>query len=240
MGIGFMLLLAGWQVLSSNMHEILLASPVQAATALWRMMGTLYFDEHFWITLKRISLGIVLGGLVGFILGIAAGLHEDIKNILEPLRWMLMSIPPVVVVVLAMLWFGMGSTMVVFLISVLVAPSIYINTARGLEMIDKTLVEMARLYKFNFFMLLKHVYTPAIIGPLSAAVVLVTCQGGRVVVMAELLGANDGIGYALGVTRSNLEIPELFAWVLTSLIIVAVFEFILFRPVQNYFMRWKT
>lgn len=239
MGIGFMLLLAGWQVLSMNMHEILLASPVHAAVSLWSMIGTSYFDEHFWTTLKRISMGIIFGGSVGFLLGIAAGLHEDIKNILEPLRWLIMSVPPVVVVVLAMLWFGMGSTMVVFIISVLVAPNIYINTARGLEMIDKTLVEMARLYKFNFFMLLKHVYTPAIIGPLSAAVVMVTCQGGRTVVMAELLGANDGIGYALGVTRSNLEIPELFAWVLTSLIIVAVFEFILFRPVQNYFMRWK-
>lgn len=237
--LGFLFLLTGWQVLSLNMHEIILASPVQAISALWGMLGTPYLTDNFLLTLKRISTGIVIGGLTGFILGLAAGLNRDIKCLLEPLRWLIMSVPPIIVVVLAMLWFGMGSTMAIFIVAVLVSPNVYINTAKGIEMVDKTLVEMSHLYKFNLFMLIKHVYTPAIIGPLSAAVVLVTCQGARVVVMAELLGANDGIGYALGVTRSNLEIPQLFAWVLTSLAIVAVFEFILFRPVQNHFMRWK-
>ncbi|HIQ38271.1 MAG TPA: ABC transporter permease subunit [Desulfocapsa sulfexigens] len=237
--VGFLLLLSGWQILSMNMHEIILASPVQTISALWNMLGTSYFNEHFLITLKRISVGILLGGVGGFILGLAGGLSSDIKCLLEPLRWLIMSVPPVIVVVLAMLRFGMGSTMAIFIVSVMVAPTVYINTARGIEMVDKNLVEVSHLYKFNALMLIKDVYIPAIVGPLSAAVVMVTCQGARVVVMAELLGANDGIGYALGVTRSNLEIPQLFAWVLTSLAIVAVFEFILFKPVQNYFLRWK-
>ncbi len=221
------------------MHEIVLASPIQATVALWDMVQTPNFFEHFLVTLKRVSIGILIGGFAGFSLGIIAGLNRDIKSLLEPLRWLLMSVPPVVVVVLAMLWFGMGSTMAVFLISVLVAPTIYINTARGIEMVDEDLVEVAKIYKFSFFTLLKDVYTPAIAGPLSAAIVLGTCQAARVVVMAELLGANEGVGYMVGFTRSNLEIPQLFAWVLTTLFIVAIFEFILFRPIQNYFVRWK-
>ena len=237
---GFLLLLAGWQILAMNMHEIILASPLQTLSALREMVGTPYWTDHFLLTLKRISIGIVIGGSSGFMLGIAAGLSKDIKCLLEPLRWLIMSVPPIIVVVLAMLWFGMGSTMAIFIVAVLVAPTVYINTARGIEMVDETLVEVSRLYNFSFFMLIKDVYTPAIIGPLSAAIVMITCQGARVVIMAELLGANDGIGYALGVSRSNLEIPQLFAWVMTTLAIVVVFEFILFRPVQNYFMRWKT
>ena len=238
--VGFLLLLAGWQVLSLTMHQIILASPLQALSALWNMLGTSYVSGHFLLTLKRISIGIVIGGVFGFALGIVGGLNRNIKFILEPLRWLIMSMPPVIVVVLAMLWFGMGSTMVVFIVSLLVFPNVYLNTVKGIEMVDQNLLEVSQLYRFNFFMLIRDVYTPAIIGPLSAAVVLITCQGARVVVMAELLGANDGIGYALGVTRSNLEIPQLFAWVLTSLGIVAVFEFILFRPLQNRFMRWKS
>ncbi len=234
-----MLLLVGWQILSLNMHEIVLASPIQATTALWEMIQTPYYFEHFLVTLKRVSIGILIGGFAGFFLGIVAGLNRDIKCLLEPLRWLTMSVPPVVVVVLAMLWFGMGSTMAIFLISVLVAPTIYINTARGIEMVDKDLVEVAKVYKFSPLTILKDVYTPAIAAPLSAAIVLGTCQAARVVVMAELLGANEGVGYAIGFTRSNLEIPQLFAWILTTLFIVAIFEFILFRPIQNYFVRWK-
>ncbi len=237
--VGFLLLLIGWQIMAIYMHEIILASPLQAISAFWHMVGTPYWNEHFFLTLKRVTTGLIFGGSAGFILGIAAGLNKDIKCLLEPLRWLIMSVPPIIVVVLAMLWFGMGSTMAIFIVAVLVAPTVYINTARGIEMVDKNLVEVSHLYKFPFPMLIKDVYTPAIIGPLSAAVVMVTCQGARVVVMAELLGANDGIGYALGVTRSNLEIPQLFAWVLTTLAIVAVFEFVLFRPIHNHFMRWK-
>ncbi len=237
--IGFMLLLAGWQVLSFYTHEILLASPAQAACALWGIIGTSYFNENFLITLWRLFFGIVSGGLIGFVLGTAAGLNEDIKNILEPFRWIMLSIPPVVVVVLAMLWFGMGSKMVAFITSVLVAPIVYVNTVKGIEMVDEKLVEMARLYKFGFVMRIKDVYTPAIIGPLGAAMVLITCMGARVVILAELMGANDGIGYALGVTRSNLDVPQLFAWVLVTLGIVSVFEFILLRPVEKHFIRWK-
>lgn len=237
--VGFLMLLLGWQLLSLTMHELIISSPYDAVTSLWRMLGTETFSEHFFVTLKRISVGIVLGGLSGFALGLIAGLNKDIKYLLEPLRWLIMSIPPVIVVVVAMLWFGMGSTMAIFIVSVIVAPTVYINTYKGIEMIDSHLLEVAHVYKFNFFMRLKDIYAPAIAGPLSAALVMITCQGARTVVMAELLGANDGIGFAIGENRENLEIPDLFAWVLTSLAIVAVFEFILFKPIQNHFMRWK-
>jgi len=238
MALGFLLLLALWQILSLCIHDIILASPARALRALWEMIGTPTFDSQFRVTLGRIFLGIFLGGLFGFILGIAAGLNEDIKNILAPLRWLLLSISPVVLVVMAMLWFGMGSTMVVFITSVLVSPIVYVNTVAGIEMVDESLVEMARFYKFDLFMLIRHVYTPAIIGPLSAGMVLVTCMGARVVLLAEILGANEGIGYALGVTRSNMETPQLFAWVVVSLAIVGFIEFLILRPAERHFMRW--
>jgi NitT/TauT family transport system permease protein len=239
MMLGFVVLIVIWQIISYHVHEIILASPVQAAVSLWNMIGTSFFHQHFWVTLQRMFIGIFCGGCVGFILGIAAGLNRDIHDFLEPFRWIIMSAPPVVVVVLAMLWFGMGTTMVVFIAAILVAPIVYVNAVKGIGMVDSSLVEMARLYEFSTFMLVKDVYVPAIIGPLSAAMALVTCMGVRVVILAELLGANDGMGYALNISRSNLEVPQLFAWVVVSLGIVYLFEFLLLRPVRNRFMRWK-
>jgi NitT/TauT family transport system permease protein len=236
---GFLLLLAGWQVLSFYTHEILLASPARAISGLWDMIGTSYFNGHFLITLKRVFFGLLFGGVSGFLLGTAAGLNRDIRNILKPFRWIMLSISPVVVVVLAMLWFGLGSTMVVFIASVLIMPIVYVNTVKGIEMVDATLVEMAQLYRFSLFMRIKDLYTPAIVGPLSAAMVLVICMGVRVVILAELMGANDGIGYALGTTRSNLDMPQLFAWILVSLGIVSILEFCLLRPIEKHFRRWQ-
>jgi NitT/TauT family transport system permease protein len=237
--LGFLLLLAGWQLLAVFTHDILLASPARAVAALWEVLGSAYFEAHFSVTLERIFWGILLGGASGFVLGTAAGLNRDIKNIFKPFRWIMLSISPVVIVVLAMLWFGMGSTMVVFITTVLILPIVYVNTVKGIEMVDDTLVEMAQVYRFSLFMRIQDLYLPAIVGPLSAALVLVICMGVRVVLLAEIMGANDGIGYALGTCRANLETPQLFAWILVSLGIVSILEFCLLRPIENHFRRWQ-
>ncbi len=239
-GLGVVLVLALWQVLSIFVHDILLASPAQAVAAIGKMWGTAYFENHFTVSLKRIFLGLALGTLTGFALGIGAGLNDDIKHLLAPFRWIMLSISPVVLVVLAMLWFGMGTRMVVFISTALTAPIVYVNTVKGIEMVDDRLVEMADIYKFGLWPRIKNLYVPAITGPLSAAMVLVTCMGARVVLLAEIMGADNGIGFALGEARANLEVPILFAWVLVSLAIVALFEFVLVGPVERYFTRWKS
>jgi NitT/TauT family transport system permease protein len=238
--LGLLLLLGGWQLLSFLTHDILVASPAQTVASLWDMLSTDYFREHSLVTLKRIFIGILFGGMGGFVLGVTAGLNRDIRNLLNPLRWIMLSISPVVVVVLAMLWFGMGSTMVIFIASVLIMPIVYVNTVKGIEMVDAALVEMAQLYRFSLFMRIRDLYTPAIIGPLSAAMVLVICMGVRVVLLAELMGANDGIGYAVGTTRTDLDTPRLFAWILVSLAMVSVLEFCLLRPVEKHFRKWQS
>lgn len=236
---GFFLLLAGWQLLSVFMHDLIISSPSEAITSLYDLIVDARFNEHFFPSLKRITLGIFMGSAAGFGLGVVAGLNNNIRYLLEPLRWLLMSIPPIILVVLGMLWFGMGSTMVVFIISIVIAPVVYISTCKGIEMVDTSLVEMTRIYGFSFLMRLRHLYLPAIIGPLSAALVIITGSAARMVVMAELLGANNGIGFAIGDARSNLEIPELFAWVVSVIAIVAMFEFVFLKPLQSHFSKWK-
>ncbi len=221
------------------MHKLIIASPYDALKALSHIIGTDEFNEHFWVSIKRVSVGLSIGAVGGFVLGVIAGLFKKIRYLLEPLRWLLMSIPPVILVVLAMLWFGMGSVMTIFIISLVTAPTVYINTYKGIDMVDEEIIEMADIYKFSFTSKLIHIYIPSIVSPLSAALVTITGAGARMVVMAELLGANSGIGFVIGETRSNLEIPQLFAWVLTIITVVGLFEFGMLRPLHNHLMKWK-
>ena len=237
--LGFVLLFAVWQVLAVFMHAIVIASPVDTFTAVWEMIKEERLQKHVWITMRRMFSGIFIGSIAGFILGIWAGVYENIKNLFEPLRWTLMSISPVVVVVIAMLWFGMGSTMVVFIAAVLLAPVVYVNTTKGMEMVDENIIEMAETYRLSFFQKLRFVYIPALAGPLSAAMTIVVSAGARMVVLAEVLGTTEGIGYALSLARTNLEIPELFGWVVVSVTIVGSVEYMIFRPIQDYVLRWQ-
>lgn len=237
--LGLVLLLALWQFASLMMHEIMIASPYDAFKALFKMFGTERFWEASWVTAQRALAGVLIGGFAGFILGILAGLNENIKNLFEPMRWMIMSISPVIVVGIAMLMFGMGTQMVIIIAAILLAPIVYVNTIKGIAMVDDNIIEMANVYKFSISKKLTHIYIPALVGPLSAAMTIVVTAGMRMIVLAEVLGTNSGIGYEFSFAKTDMNTPEVFAWVIVTLVFVGIAEYLIFKPIENYLLRWR-
>lgn len=228
-----------WHIASLRIHAIVLASPADTFRAVVRLAGTGRFWSHLWASFQRIVAGIALGGFAGFALGIVAGLVGWVRYVLEPLRWLLMSIPAVVVVVIAMLWFGMGSAMVVFITALLLSPIVYINTVRGFEMVDRDIIEMARIYRFPRDLTIRHIYVPAVAGHVASSLIVATGIGVRIVILAEVMGASEGIGHALSLTRSTLEIPDLYAWVAVCIAIVGLIEYAVLKPIEHRIMRWR-
>jgi NitT/TauT family transport system permease protein len=236
---GFILLIAIWQLVSLIMPSVVIASPSATMKAFLKLAVSEYFWSNFLISFQRIFAGVLWGGIAGFIIGVSAGLNKPLKYMLEPLRWTLISVPAVVIVVVAMLWFGMGTRMVIFITGVMLSPVVYINTIKGFESIDEKLIEMANIYRLPLAVRIRHLYVPAITGPLVSAFVIIAGTGVRIVVLAEVLGASEGIGYALAVTRSNLEVPEMFSWVILCILIVAAIENIVLKPFQSMAERWQ-
>lgn len=237
--LGIVLLLLAWHFTAVHLGPLLMATPVQTARALAVLVTSDAFHHHAITSLFRILAGVGLGIATGFTLGLLAGRFARLRALLEPLRWLLMSVPGVIVVVLAMLWFGMGTAMVVFITLVLIAPGMYVNTLKGLLLVDPALLEMARVYRFGRWRQLRHVVLPALTAPLCAALLIATCGGVRLVVMAEVLGATNGAGFALANARSTFDAGELYAWVVLVLGLVAVLELGLLRPLQQRLTRWQ-
>lgn len=238
-GLGVVSVVLLWQLLSMELSELILASPLQTLMRLIELCQR----SDFWLVLatsiERLLLALSAASAIGFCLGIIAGRRAWLKDFLSPIRWLLMSVPPVIVVLLAMLWFGMGSSMVVFITVLLLSPTIYVNTQKNIEQIDIQHLELAHVYQFSWWQRLSQIYVPAIAAPLCATLIIVCCSGVRIVVLAEVLGAHQGIGYELANASSNFDTAELYAWVLVSLLLVATLELVLLRPVQNYLLRWK-
>lgn len=236
---GVLLIVLAWQSAATVLGPMMMATPLETLQALPRLLGSAHFLEHAGASLMRIAIGVVTGCAIGFALGVLAGHSASLRGLLEPLRWLLMSIPPVIVVVLAMLWFGLGSPMVIFMTVVMMTPGMYVNTVKGMLHIDPLLAEMTHVYRFGFWRRLRHLYLPALTAPLTAALLIATCGGVRLVVMAEVLGAESGAGYALANARSTFDTAELYAWVLLILMFVAMLEFLLLQPLQRRLGKWR-
>ena len=236
---GVLLVLLGWWIVAWSSNSLLAATPAVAVERLWQLMGDSLWRDQLIVSLIRMLFGIGGAALLGLVLGLIAGLDSRIRGVLEPFRWLLMATPPVIVVVLAMMWFGMGSTMVIFMTVLVLAPGVYVNTVRGMALIDPQLLAMAGVFRFGLWLRMRHLYIPALSGPLSAALLIAGSTGVRIVVMAEVLGAQEGIGFALANAQSAFDSGTLYAWVLVVLLLVALLEFALLQPLQRRLTAWN-
>ncbi|MFH1833406.1 MAG: ABC transporter permease subunit [bacterium] len=231
--------MVGWQLLSLVVNPAIMASPVDTARALAGLAskGTLWIQ--LLITVKRLVIGLAIGAAAGLVSGVLGGLDPRLRSFLEPLRWVGMTIPAVIIAVLAMLWFGLGDFSVIFVVAVIVVPTMYVNTMTGVLAIDRRLVEMGNVYRFSRRLLVTEVYLPGIGSPVMAGLTLATGIAVRAVVLAEVLGAMDGIGHAFSRAMSYLETPELFAWIVVLLALMGVLELGVLRPLKKRVMRWR-
>jgi NitT/TauT family transport system permease protein len=238
--LGVVLLLAGWQILSMLFREVIVASPLATLNALASLVTEQKTWEYVLITFERLLIGLFLGSLLGLGLGLAAGMNRRIRSVLEPLRWVSMTVPAVVIAIVAMLWFGMGSAQVIFVVAVIVAPITYVNAMEGRFAIDEKIIEMGRTFKFPRRMFLTEIFLPGIGASVLAGLTLTAGMGVRVVVLAELMGAHDGIGHGLSMAWTHLNTPQLFAWILLALALMGILEFGMLNPMRTRLMRWKT
>jgi NitT/TauT family transport system permease protein len=238
--IGIIALIGVWQLLSVVFPEVIVPSPEVTMLTLWNLILEGELWTHLWISLKRLLIGLFLGSMVGLCLGIAAGLNRRLRLLLEPARWAVMTIPAVVIAVLGMLWFGMGVTNVIFMTGIIVVPLTYVSALEGVLSVDKKLIEMASVFKVPRRMFLREIYIPGIGAAIMAGLTLTAGIGVRAAILAEFLGAHDGIGYKLSMSWIHLNTPEFFAWILVCFALLGILELAILKPIRNHLMKWKT
>lgn len=224
-GLGCIVFLALWQAFASGGDALAFASPLKTAQAALALLS----QKEFWLsgllpTLWRVLAGFAVGILVGGALGACAGLYSGIGLLLLPWRWVLSSVPGIVLVILAMLWCGIGSGMVVTIVALTVIPTVYLAMKEGIASVDGNLREMARAYRLARRKLVTELYLPAVSAPLLSASVVALGGGMRVAILGETLGAAQGLGYTLAVARANLDTAGLYAVALLSMLLVSLIE----------------
>jgi len=238
-GLSIVAMLLIWHLLSVLFSQVVIASPY----ATFRALGVMLLDgelwAHFGVSLARLLIGLGAGAVCGITLGILAGANYRLRMFLEPMRWTISTVPVVVLAVLAMLWFGIGSLQVLFLTGVITPPIVYVNTLEGMLAIDSRIMEMSTVYKIPTSLKLREIYIPGIGSSIMAGLTTASGIAVRASILAEFMGARNGVGQAIFKSWSFLDTPALFAWILIAFALMALLEFGILRPIRDYLMRWK-
>lgn len=228
-----------WVVLSFRFPSILIPSPIETLMALASMLESGELQEQLFLSASRMIMGFLIGLTIAGVFGLLAGKYSVIYEAFRPIVSLILGIPPIILVVLVMVWFGTGSLIPVIVVSVLVFPTFFLNIAEGWRNIDQQLLDMAFVYNSRPLHTLKHIILPGLAVPIFTAVSLATGATVRITIMAELLGSDSGIGFSLALARVNINTAKVFAWTLVSVAIILVIEHIVVNPMKKLVLKWN-
>jgi NitT/TauT family transport system permease protein len=98
---------------------------------------------------------------------------------------------------------------------------------------------MSVIYKIPLSLRLKEIYLPGIGSAIMAGLTLASGIAVRASILAEFIGARNGVGHSLFISWTFLDTPSLFAWILTAFALLGLVEFGVLKPIRDYLMRWK-
>ena len=102
--------------------------------------------------------------------------------------------------------------------------------------VDEGLKEMLQVYKVPFIKQVQHLYSPHLLNHLLPAMSVALGTGVKIAIMAELLGANNGMGAQLAMARSMLDTETVLAYVLIILGMIFIVEYLFIEPIRIIFM----
>ncbi|MDU8924690.1 ABC transporter permease subunit [Pasteurellaceae bacterium LIM206] len=233
------LIIALWQWVHNQMGAMIMPAPLAVFERIGEILSSVEYQEVF-KTVWRGGLGVLLAVVTGSCLGFLAGISQTLALLLRPINTLLLGIPPIIWIVLAIFWFYMGDLSVIFTVWIVVLPLCFSAAQMSLRTVPNSLLEMVRVYKIPFSRQLTQLYIPHILRQMLPALIVAIGTGLKVTVMAELLGASDGMGSKIGDARAMLETTDVMAYVSLILLISMGIEYGILEPIRRYFIQGES
>lgn len=232
--------LAVWQLAAMAMdwhtggrgNELLLPYPATVAVTLAKLAVTGSFWQTVLMTLCRIVAGLVAGCVLGTALALLTCASRWADCLLSPAIRVIRATPVVSFIVLVLLWVHTNRVPVV-ISALMVMPVVWANVSRGIRETDRQLLELAGAYGFGGWKTLRLVYLPSVRPYFAAAVTTATGLAWKSGVAAEVICLPLlAIGTQVYRSKLTLEIPSLFAWTVTVVLLSLLLEHLLSRLIR--------
>ncbi|ANV71653.1 ABC transporter permease [Bacillus cereus] len=229
-----------WQLagLFGLVSKTVLPTPLDIFLAFQELIKTGELFGHLSISVFRAAAGFFIGGGLGIILGTIVGFSTRSEQYLDPSVQMLRTVPHLAVAPLFVLWFGFGETSKVLLIADGAFFPLYVNAFLGIRGVDSKLFDVARVLEFSKRKLITKLILPAALPNLLLGARLSLGVAWVSLVVAELMGSTEGIGYMIMDARQFSNTDIVFVGIIIFAF-VGKFSDSLVRLLEVKFLRWR-
>lgn len=183
--------------------------------------GTLVHDTA--LTTGRLLIGLAVGGAAGLVVGLAMGLSKFVRIALRPLVSMTYPIPKIAILPLFLIIFGLGETSKWAMVSVGVFYPVALNAFAGIREIDPVLRETATVYRVSLWRRISTVALPGALSLILTGFELGIGVGFLLVVAAEFMGSDAGLGHAIWQAWQTFDVSSMYA----ALAVIALYGLVI-------------
>jgi len=233
------LLLAAWSIGSHFAGARLLPEPQAVALAIIAeaRSGALAFNLA--VTLARVAASFLIAMTLGTVLGLLMGRHRSVDRLGDPWLVVLLNLPALVIIVLAYIWAGLTETAAIAAVALNKLPIATVTVREGARSLDAGLDDMAQVFRMGPWVRLRHVVFPQLAPYLAAAARSGLSLVWKIVLIVELLGRPNGVGFEIGIAFQLFDVTRILAYALAFVAVMLVIETFLVQPLERHVSRWR-
>ncbi|MEM0912668.1 MAG: ABC transporter permease subunit, partial [Pseudomonadota bacterium] len=199
--------------------------------------GTLLSDLT--ATLTRVSISFFLAMFIGMLIGIALGTFQTTNVLLQPFLLFFLNLPALVTIILCYIWIGLEESAAILAVFINKLPMVIVAVREGTRVIDSKLMEVAKVYNVHRMRTFFSIYLPQLYPFILAAARNGLALIWKIVLVVELLGRSDGIGFGLHNLFQFFDIAGILAYAFSFMVIMFLVDFLIFKPLERKIQRGR-
>ena len=237
--LSLVVLVAAWAITAALAQSRLLPGPlaVGATTLAEIRSGELPFQMA--CTLGRVIGSFAIAMILGSIAGYAMGRSKTLDRFADSWLVVLINMPALVVIIFAYIWIGLNETAAILAVAINKLPNVIVVMREGARALDPEIDEMASAFQFTRFKKLRHVVIPQLAPYLAASSRSGLSIVWKIVLVVELLGRPNGVGFVLGSAFSLFDMAKILSYAICFIVLMLVIEGFVVQPLERRANRWR-
>jgi ABC-type nitrate/sulfonate/bicarbonate transport system permease component len=233
-------LMLAWEI-AAQLHWIdtrFFPAPSAIIAVLIRMAASGELSENVLISLQRLGIGFVLGGVPGIVIGIVMGISRPIRALVDPLISATYPIPKSSILPLILLIFGLGEASKVVMVAIGVFYPVAINATAGVLQISPIYLDVGKSFKASRWDTFRTIALPGALPFVMTGIKLGAGLALVLIAIAEMVGAKSGIGFMIWSAWETFAVAKMYV----GLFVIAIIGFVLsllLNEVERWVIRWK-
>ena len=191
------------------------------------------------ITLARVAAAFAIAMAIGVAIGLAMGRSRSTNTALDSTLVIALNIPALVTIILCFVWFGLTELAALTAVVINKVPIVVVTMREGARAIDRDLLQVARVFRLSPQKTFFKVYLPQLYPYFMASARSGLALIWKIVLVVELLGRSNGVGFKLGVFFQFFDITGILAYSFGFIAVVLAIELLLLAPLDRKIAAWR-